>query len=91
VSAAGVVEVVVGVILLVLGTARARAPWRNLQNLQATQSNLRRYESWRGGRYAQQGESSADLMAAELRRKVARWGGVAGVGAGLILLGVFVG
>lgn len=40
---------VVGIALIAIGTARARAPWARYQTLRAQEANVARYEAWRGG------------------------------------------
>ena len=85
-------------ILLVVGAAagafglwRAWGSWQRWRVLLAHEANLRRYDSWRGGRAAPDaGPSSADLMAAELRGQVLRWGGLAVVGLVLIVVALAV-
>jgi hypothetical protein len=85
--------IVVGLVLFVVGGLQVRRPWGRLVALQTTQDNLRRYSAWRGGRYAEEaaGSSSADLMAAELRRQIRRSGGLAIIGLALIVIGIVVG
>jgi hypothetical protein len=74
-----------GTALIVLGGARARGPWRRYQGLRDQQSNIARYESWRGGvRGAQDEKTGASVMLAELRRQTQIWGGV--IVAGVILV-----
>ena len=81
--------VVGGVLLSAYGLWRLWRPWQRSRALAASEANLRRYESWRGGRTADDaGPSSADLMRAELRRQVLRWGGVAAIGAVVALVGL---
>lgn len=82
---------VVGAAALALGSWRAWGSWGRWRALLAHEANLRRYDSWRGGRPpADAGPSSADLMAAELRGQVVRWGGLAAVGLVLIVLALGV-
>ena len=38
-----------GVVLIVVGYLRARAPWARYKDLQAEEANVARYEAWRGG------------------------------------------
>jgi hypothetical protein len=78
---------VVGVLLIVVGYARARGPWRRYQALKEQEANIARYEGWRGTRLRDDSPSAADLMAQELRRQ-AQIGGLVAV-AGFVL--VFVG
>lgn len=84
----GLLLILVGLAGLAFGGWRAWGAWQRWRALAAHEANLRRYESWRGGRSAAdaEGPSSADLMAAELRGQVVRWGGVAVVGLVLVLL-----
>jgi hypothetical protein len=79
---------IVGVAVAAFGLWRAWGAWQRWRALAAHEANLRRYESWRGGRTAPDaaGPSSADLMQAELRGQVVRWGGLAVVGLVLIVL-----
>lgn len=80
-----------GAVLAVFGAWRAWRPWQRMRALAANEANLRRYESWRGGRATDEpGPSSADLMRAELRRQVLRWGVLAVVGVALVLLSLSV-
>jgi hypothetical protein len=78
---------VVGVLLIVVGYARARGPWHRYQALKEQEANIARYEGWRGTRLRDDSPSAADLMAQELRRQ-AQIGGLVAV-AGFVL--VFVG
>jgi len=78
-----------GLVILAYGAWRAWRPWQRARALAATEANLRRYESWRGGRTADDaGPSSAELMRRELRGQVLRWGGVAAIGAIVALVGL---
>ncbi|HXR27254.1 MAG TPA: hypothetical protein VN771_05275 [Candidatus Baltobacteraceae bacterium] len=82
-----VLLLVAGAAALALGAWQAWGSWGRWRALLAHEANLRRYDSWRGGRPpADAGPSSADLMAAELRGQVLRWGGLALVGFVLIVL-----
>lgn len=76
-----------GAVAAAVGLWRAWGAWQRWRALAAHEANLRRYDSWRGGRTAPDaGPSSADLMQAELRTQVLRWGGLALVGLVLIVL-----
>jgi uncharacterized membrane protein len=81
---------VVGVLLIVVGYARARGPWRRYQALKEQEANIARYEGWRGTRLRDDGPSAADLMAQELRRQAQIGGLVAAAGFVLIFLGFAV-
>jgi hypothetical protein len=44
-----IVLLVAGVALIVVGTVRARAPYRRYTALKDQDANIARYEAWRGG------------------------------------------
>jgi hypothetical protein len=76
-----------GMVLIVLGGARARGPWRRYQGLRDQQENIARYESWRGGVRGSPGEKTgASVMLQELRRQTRIWGGVVIAGVVLVVL-----
>lgn len=77
----------VGVVLLAAAFVRARPYLDRYQALTAQEENIRRYESWRGRSLEPPGPSSADLMRAELRRRLQVWMGVGVAGAVLLILG----
>lgn len=77
----------VGVVLLAAAFVRARPYLDRYQALTAQEENIRRYESWRGRSLEPPGPSSADLMRAELRRRLQVWMGVGVAGAVLLVLG----
>lgn len=83
-----------GLVLLGAGIAMIRGPLDRYQQLQKTDENLRRYESWRGGgrRTAVDagGTTGADVMKAMMRRRVLIWSGVTVVGIILIVAGFVV-
>ncbi len=83
-----------GVVLLGAGVAIVRGPLARYQQLQQTDENLRRYESWRGGsrRTAVDygGTTGADVMKAQLRQRVMIWSGAIVVGILLIVAGFVV-
>jgi hypothetical protein len=81
----------VGIILIGVGYARARPfLWRSTQ-LREQEDNSRRYEEWRGRlRIGDHGPSSADLMAAELRRRAMPWIGLAGAGVVTVFVGFLI-
>ena len=79
-----------GLVLIVIAVFAGRGPYRRMMELDRLSENARRYDSWRGGRAAPEGESQttgADLMRSLLRRRVLMWGAVAVAGAVLILAG----
>jgi hypothetical protein len=79
------VLLVAGVALIVLGSVRARGPWRRYQALRQQQANVARYESWRGGIRTNPDErTGADVMIAELRRQAQIGGAIVAVGFVLV-------
>jgi hypothetical protein len=79
-----------GVALLAAAYLRGRPYLERYQALTAQEDNIRRYESWRGRSLEPPGPSSADLMRAELRRRLQTWVGVGIAGAVLVVLGFAV-
>jgi hypothetical protein len=76
-----------GVVLIVIGGAQARGPWRRYQAMREQQANIARYESWRGGvRGAPNEKTGASVMLQELRRRTQIWGGVLLAGFVLVVL-----
>lgn len=72
-----------GIALIVVGYLRAREPWRRYVALRDQQTNVERYEAWRGGSRGgvpERGGSGADVAMAMFRRR-------AQVGAAIALLG----
>jgi len=81
-----------GVALLAGGVMGVRVPLARYRELQATQANLDRYDSWRGGRRtaAPGGVTGADVMREQLRGRLMRWGLVVGAGVVLIVAGFVI-
>jgi hypothetical protein len=79
-----------GVVLVVVGYQRAKGPWSRYQELKAQESNLARYEGWRGTRLRDEGTSAASIMAQELRRRAQLGGLILGVGFVLLVVGFAV-
>lgn len=78
-----------GVVLVALGAARVRRPWRRYQDLKAQDDNAARYRAWRGGPTVSAGEKTgASVAMAMLRREVRTWVAVAGVGVALVIVGL---
>ena len=48
-GALNVILWIAGVVLIVVGFARARGPWSRYQALKEQDANVARYEAWRGG------------------------------------------
>jgi hypothetical protein len=76
-----------GIVLVVVGYVRARAPWNRYQALKAHDENIARYEAWRGG-LRDSGPTGASV-AMEILRRQARLGAlVAGMGIVLVVAGL---
>jgi hypothetical protein len=85
-AALNLVLIVGGIVLLVVGYTRARAPWDRYRALKDQDANVARYEAWRGG-LRDNGTTGASV-AMEILRRQARLGAlVAGVGIVLIIAG----
>jgi hypothetical protein len=83
----------IGAALIVAGAIKLQAPLGRYRDLKATEANLQRYDSWRGGRRTAAGESSvtgADVMREHLRGQVQRWAVVLVVGVVLVVSGFVV-
>jgi hypothetical protein len=82
----------IGLVLLVLGGWRARDYWGRYRVIEAREANIRRYEAWRGGRAVDdEGPSTAEMLAQELRRDLTIWGVVAAAGIALIVVALLIG
>jgi hypothetical protein len=81
-----------GVALLAGGVIGMRRPLARSRELQATDANLRRYDSWRGGTRTafETGVTGADVMRAQLRSAIIRRGVVIAAGIVLIVAGFVV-
>lgn len=75
-----------GLVLLVVGVTAIRRPLARYRELEATDANLRRYDSWRGGNRTavDPGVTGADVMRVQMRSAIIRWGVV--IAAGIVLL-----
>jgi hypothetical protein len=80
----------IGIALIGLGYLRARGPWARYQGLRDQESNIERYENWRGTRLRDTGPSAASIMAAQMRRRAQYWGLVAVAGFVLVFVGFAV-
>lgn len=77
---------VAGVVLVVIGTSRAKGPWSRYQVLRAQDANIARYESWRGGLRSEE-KTGASVAMDILRRQARRAGAVAIAGFVLVVAG----
>ncbi len=89
-SPLGLGLVVVGLVLIVVGLARARRPWARYQELRAQDENIARYEAWRGG-VRNDSRTGASVAMAILRRQAAIGLGIAIAGGVLVVAGILVG
>ncbi len=78
-----------GIVLVVVGTTRARGPWSRYQALKEQDANVARYEAWRGG-LRDDGETGASIAMQVLRRQAQRAGLIAIAGVVLIFLGFLI-
>ena len=74
------VLLVAGVALIVVGTVRARAPYRRYSALKEQDANIARYEAWRGG-VRSDSKTGASVAMDVLRRQ-------AQIGAAIVIAGV---
>lgn len=81
-----------GLALLVGGVVAIRAPAARYRELRETEANLRRYDSWRGGRRGpmDQGVTGADVMRDQMRQRVRLWSIVILVGIALLVAGFLI-
>jgi hypothetical protein len=81
--------VVVGAVLIVLGTMRARDPYRRYMALKEQDANIARYEAWRGG-LRSDGKTGASVAMEVLRRQAQIGAGVAIAGIVLVVIGFLI-
>ena len=86
----GLVLVVAGIALVAIAAWMGRAPLAAIRHLDATAANLKRYDEWRGGRRAidDGGPTGADVMRAQMRRRLAGWAALGGAGIALVIVGL---
>jgi hypothetical protein len=80
---------IVGVTLILGGILAIRAPAARFRELRETEANLRRYDSWRGGRRGSmdQGVTGADVMLDQMRQRVRLLSVVIVAGIALVVVG----
>lgn len=83
----GIGLIVLGIVVATFGYLRFRAPWARYQALKSQDSNIARYESWRGG-LRDGGPTGASVAMEILRRQVRATSILIGVGFGIALLGL---
>jgi hypothetical protein len=78
-----------GVAAMAVGYARARGPWARYQALKQQESNISRYESWRGG-LRDTGPTGASV-AMDMARRQARNGAIVMAGGfAITILGFLI-
>ena len=77
-----------GIAAIAIGIWKVRGPLATIRQLDATEANLARYETWRGKRTSVEadGPTGADEMRALMRQRVLIWGVV--IGAGIVAVGI---
>ena len=87
------VLIVAGIGAVVVGALQLRAPRATVRQLDDTEANLARYETWRGKQTGVQadGPTGADEMRAQMRQRMILWGIVIGAGVASIVLGLIAG
>jgi len=79
----GYALVAVGVVLIALGSARARGPWPRYRALKAQDEN-----AWRGRpASAAEEKTGASVAMAMLRREARTWAAAAAIGVALVVVG----
>lgn len=75
-----------GVVLIIVGYARARSPYQRYMALKEQDANVARYEAWRGGPRAD-GKTGASVAMQLLRRQAQLGGAILIAGVVLVFLG----
>ena len=86
-SLAGLVLLIVGVVLIVLGTLRTRDPYRRYMALRDQDANVARYEAWRGG--VRSDARTGSSVAMQVLRRRAQIGGLIVIAGAVCLVGAF--
>lgn len=89
----GILLIAAGIGAVGVGVLQMRGPLATIRQLDATEANLARYETWRGKQMGleTEGPTGADIMRQQMRQRMLLWGGVAGVGVAMIVLGLIIG
>jgi hypothetical protein len=77
-----------GVALIVIGTVRARGPYRRYMALREQDANIARYEAWRGG--VRSDSTSGASVAMQLLRRQAQIGGAIVIAGVVLVIAGFV-
>jgi hypothetical protein len=78
-----------GVALIVVGTIRAREPYRRYMALREQDANVARYEAWRGGSRPES-KTGASVAMDVLRRRAQIGAGIAIAGIVLLVAGFVI-
>ena len=78
-----------GVVLIVVGYQRAKAPWSRYQALKEQDANVERYSAWRGG-VRDTSTTGASVAMEILRRQTQRGALIAVVGFVLVFMGFLI-
>ena len=81
---------VAGVALIVVGTVRARGPYRRYAALKDQDANIARYEAWRGG-VRSDSTTGASVAMQVLRRQAQIGVGIAIAGFVLVVISFLIG
>jgi hypothetical protein len=81
---------VAGVVLVVIGYQRFRAPWSRYQALKEEDANAARYNAWRGGVRGGDDRTGASVAMEVLRRQARIGIAIAIAGGVLIFLGFLI-
>ena len=84
------VLLVAGAALIVLGTVRARTPYRRYTALKEQDANIARYEAWRGG-VRSESKTGASVAMDVLRRQTQIGVGIAVAGVVMVVIAFLVG
>jgi hypothetical protein len=92
-DALGLVLIVGGIAAIAIGILQVRGPLATIRQLDQTQANLDRYDTWRGKNTGVQadGPTGADVMRAQMRQRVLIWGALIVAGAVSVVIGLLVG
>jgi len=86
----GLVLIAAGVALIVVGTLRARDPYRRYMALREQDANIARYEAWRGG-VRSDSTTGASVAMQVLRRQAQIGAGIAIAGIVLVVVSFLMG
>ncbi len=81
--------IAVGMVLIAVGTVRAREPYRRYMALREQDANIARYEAWRGG-VRSDSKTGASVAMQVLRRQAQIGAGVAIAGIVVVVVGFLI-